>query len=173
MIDEERGIRHNGVWYPPQSEMFKELSKWEKDSLTCPERMGKKWNVNDPAFQFPKMLYKAERRKDGIPAVADQEDEGFGRRCQLVVKTHEEEDQAIKRGWRNSPKDAISYFLQVTERAISDAAAHREYEDRNMSENAKAEAAAAVEASPLHVAEIPEKPKARRGRKPRQPVAEG
>ena len=144
------GIYHGGILYGPNTAMFKELIKWEKPPNWRPE--------DNP---YPKMLYKAERRKDGIVAIHDPDDEGFGRRCQTIVNSPEEEEQAVKRGWRNIP-DALDYYKNVVERAVSDAAAHRAYEDRNMSPAAQAEAAAAEGESPLHVPEIPEKPLVKR-----------
>ncbi len=79
----------------------------------------------------------------------------------------EEEEQAKRDGWRNSPQEAID-FLNGLDDDIAKAAAHRAYEDRNMSEKARREIVEAEAAADgAHVPEIVEK---KRGR-PRKAVA--
>ena len=153
--------------YNPESEIGKELAKWEKKPEGHPR-------------PFPKMLYKANKRPDGILSVCEAEDsvfngqlgaaEAFNRKCQRVVENEQELSEALERGWRQTIPEAMD-FIEAKEKIISDAAAHRNYEDRNMSEAAKAEAKAVEESTELHVPEIPEKPKARRGRPPKHASA--
>jgi len=117
------------------------------------------------------MLYMAKRRPDGIIAVIEGDDRLFDNKPgsaeqwtmanTLTVKSEAEMISAMERGWRKSPVEAIERFNEK-EKAIANAAAHRAYEDRNVSDKAKAEIAEAeAEAGMDHVPEIPEK---RRGR---------
>lgn len=139
----------------PESDLGKELARWNKP-----------YDPSDPRNQFPKMLYQAVKRKDGTPSVGEVDDstcggttgaaEAFNRRCQLIVKSEQEEREALGRGWRLSPADALARF-EEKERSIANAAAHRAYEDRNMSDAAKAEAAAADAATEEHLPEVPVK----------------
>lgn len=168
----DRGIFFNGAWHAPNTEIYKELLKWEKDG-----RDGR------PMYRpednpYPKMLYKAERRADGIVSCVDPLDDAWSARHQLIVgksfaedrnldRAVAEETQAIKQGWSLTIPEAVERYNTVVERAVSTLAAQRAYEDRNMSEPAKREVAEAEAASPMHVAEVPEKPKARRGRPPK------
>ena len=147
----------------------KERMKWERQH-----------NPNDPANQFPIMLYKAQRRPDQVWSTNEVNDFHFGgrlgsadefsRRCHSIVgsveNTYEQNQklltEALERGWRKTQLEALAR-AQALDEATATAAAHRHYEDRNMGELAKAEAAAADEASPEHLPTITEK---RRGRKP-------
>lgn len=151
-----------GVIITPESEYGKELVRWNKPYVFQP---------------FPQMLYLARRRPDGVMSVGETEDSVFGGRpgaaeaftgtCQMTVKNESELNRYLELGWRPSPQEAMDR-LKSKERLISDAAAHRAYEDRNMSDAAKAEAAAADAATPEHVAEVPE---ARRRGRPRKHAA--
>lgn len=131
-----------------------ELERWEQPSY------------NPEAHPFPMMLFKATKRPDGIVVVGG-DSEALNRQCYRTVRSAGEMEEALKEGWRESPQEARAYF-EGLEKAIADAAAHRHYEDRNMSDKAKAEAEKADEATALHVAEIPEQPKRRRGGRPRK-----
>jgi hypothetical protein len=120
------------------------------------------------------MLYMAKRRKDGVVSVGEVDDatcggqpgsvETFNRGCQLIVNSEDEERNALSRGWRNSPSAALERF-EAKEQSIAAVAAHRLYEDRNMSDAAKDEARAADLSSPEHLPEVPEA--RRRGRPPK------
>jgi len=144
-----------------ESDYGKELAKWEQP------------NYDPKAHSFPMMVYKAQRRPDGVPTVSETNDELFGGQpgaaelfstsCQLIVNDEREETRAIEMGWRRGPKEAMEFF-EEREKALAASAAHRAHDDKNMSDKAKAEAAA-VEASTVeHVAEVPRK-KVRRRRK--------
>jgi len=125
-----------------------ELAKWEQPGY-------------DPRqHPYPKMLYKAKKRQ-GALCVGDPYDEAFSASCQHTVKSEAEKRKANDEGWRDSPTEALQH-AEALEKAISDAAAHRAFEDRNMSEPAKAEAAAADAETADHVAEVPAKRRARR-----------
>jgi hypothetical protein len=150
----------------PESEYGKELARW---------------NVKRPFSRFPRMLYMARKRPDGVVSVCETDDalfaghnhvvnpgaaEAFNGTCQKTVGSESEMAVAMEQGWRATPQDALERF-EAKERSVGDAAAHRAYEDRNMSDAAKAEARTVDASTPDHVAEIPVK---RRGR-PRKQAA--
>lgn len=150
----------------------------------------RKWNLpksqggynTDGGEKFPMMLYKAKKENGkNIAAMQDPPREmfsndelwrratemafQFNQRAQRIVKDEQEYEAARRDGWRDSIHDAVAY-LNGLDDDIAKAAAHRAYEDRNMSEAAKREIREAEEAAEMdHVAEVVEKPKARRGRK--------
>lgn len=144
------------------SEEGKELLKWEK-----PYRFEK----------YPLMVYRARRRPDGIVSVGEGDDAAFGGKmgaaetwtngCQMIVRSEQEHQKAKENGWRDTQAEAIEAF-EAKERKLGQAAAERAYEDRNMSEAAKAEVEAAESQTVEHLPEVPEK--RRRGR-PRKNVA--
>ena len=123
-------------------------------------------NYNPANHPYPKMLYRAQQRPDGVWSVGETMDRMFGGQpgsaeqftntCQTIVKSEEEHRKAKDNGWRDTMGEAMDYQRGL-EKAVADAAAFRHYEDRNMSEAAKAEAAAADDATMDHVAEVPRK----------------
>jgi len=153
------------------SEEGKERARWQKP-----------WSF----AKFPIMLYRAQRRPDGRVSTGEADDrlfkdpdgrtlpggaEAFSRSCQRIVgegKDREADEKvltiAYEEGWRMTAKEALDYF-EAKEQSIGEAAAHRHYEDRNMSEAAKAEAAAVDDETFGHVAEIKRKPGRRRANK--------
>ena len=148
-----------------ESDLGKELAKWEKPYKFEP---------------FPAMMYKANRRPDGVISVGEANDErlggqpgcaeAFSATCQTTVKDETEMVRALELGWRKSPHDAMEHF-EEKERLLSTSAAHRAHDDRNMSPAAKREAAAAEGSTVEHVAEVPRKklpPKKRRGKAPKR-----
>jgi hypothetical protein len=145
----------------PESELGRELAKWEQP------------DYNPKAHPFPKMLYKARRRPDGIPSVAETSDgvlggspgaaEAFTSTCQMTVNDETEMIRAVEMGWRHSPGEAMEHF-EEKEKFLSNATAHRHHEDRNMGEAAKKEAAEADAATIEQLPEVPRKPVKRRGR---------
>lgn len=156
----------------------KELAKWDKPKSQGGYRC-------DGFEEFPKMLYKAQKVNgknvcldvEPLPDQFPTDDqwrratESITRRNRentCIVGSPEEEERRKRDGWRNTPQDAVG-FLNGLDDDVAKAAAHRAYEDRNMSEPAKREIAAAEEAADgAHVAEVVAKP--RRGR-PRKAVA--
>lgn len=133
-----------------------------------------KWNVKrEPTF-FPQMLYQAQKRPDGVLSVGEVSDAVFGgnpgsaemftTRCQRVVNSETERSLWIERGWRPTPQAALE-LIKAKDQREADAAAHRAYEDRNMSEAAQAEVAAVEAETAGHVAEVPEKRRPGRPRK--------
>jgi hypothetical protein len=82
----------------------------------------------------------------------------------LIVRSEQEETASLERGWRRTAQEAKERF-EGKEKHISDAAAHRAFEDRNMSEKARAEVAAVEAETVEHVAEVPIKRRPGRPRK--------
>lgn len=134
----------------PDSEMGKEMARWEK-----PYRFE----------AYPKMLYMAQQRPDGRASVAEVDDrifgghpgsaEAFTSRCQRIVRSEDELIRARGEGWRDTQAEAMERH-ESKARSIADVAAARHYEDRNMSEKARAEAQAADDAAGMdHVPAVP------------------
>jgi hypothetical protein len=124
---------------------------------------------------FPKMLYKASRFNGTPCCMAAQPDPiefknpaewdrmcqlaiRFTDSCQKIVKDEREMSIAMESGWRENPQEAVEWLIE-RDLAISQANAHREYEDRNMSEKAKAEVKAVQDERGGEP--VPEKPEAR------------
>lgn len=171
---DDQDNREPGIVKVPGSNLAKEMQKFEQ----FPTEWGAPKNpyVYRP---FPKMLYRAQLWNGKAFCMAPDpnrldfknSDEyrrklelarKFTEECQRIVKNEAEMHKAMESGWRESPQEAVEY-LEARERGISDMAAHRNYEDRNMSEAAKREiAAASEEVGGEHLAEIPAKPVRRR-----------
>jgi hypothetical protein len=172
-LNQEQDPRYNtepGLAIIPGSSYQKEMAKWEQ----FPDS---KWALGQPGNAyvyrpFPKMLYKAERRNGKIACMeaapdryeykddrafqfAEEAARRFTDKCQLTVHNDVEMSRAMEIGYRESPKEAEE-FIAAKERGESKEIAHRNYDDRNMSENAKAEIAKAQDAVGEPLAEIPE-----------------
>ena len=168
--------REPGIVIVPGSNYANEMQKFEQ----FPGRYGGSPGNPYTYRAFPKMVYRAEHWNGKAACMAAQPDpmeyldprewerveelsRRFSERCQRIVKDEAEYQRAMEDGWRESPSEAVEYLL-ARDRARADATAHRNHEDRNMSAQAKAEAATAVaEAGGEHLPEIPERPR-RRGR---------
>jgi len=131
------------------TEYDKEIAKWEGPYVHQ---------------EFPKMLYRAFERPDGIvDVIVDPEDSsGLGQRCSITVSDEKEMDRKIDEGWSRSVQEAKDKVFTV-QKAVALAAAEREHDDRRMSSEAKREIGAAQIATAGHVAEVPRTPVRRRG----------
>ena len=163
-------IEINGRLVARDSEEGKEYLKWEK-----PYRFE----------AFPKMLYMARKRPDGVVSVSETNDrifvrpggnevpgaaERFCASCQKIVNDEQELAKALEQGWRPTPQEAMERH-EAKEQAIGEAAANRAWSERNMSDAAKAEAAAVDASTEDHVPTIPETPIRRSPGRPRKTVA--
>jgi hypothetical protein len=139
--------------------------KWERKPDWTPEK--------NP---YPRMLYMARQRPDGRYSVGEVEDRlcggyagaavQFSASCQVTVKNETEEQKYMEMGYRRKQEEALERF-EAKQESISDLAAERAYLEARMSNLAQAEAAEADKAAGLkHLAEVPEKPLVKRGRKP-------
>ena len=137
-----------------------------------------RWNKPYHYQPYPKMLYKAERRNGKIACMeappdrynfaddrsfmrAEEAARVFTERCQLIVNNETEYARAMESGYRETPQDAIEH-ANAREDAFSKEVAHRNHDDRNLSERAKAEITAAELEAGQPVAEVRE---SRRGRR--------
>jgi hypothetical protein len=147
-------LYHDGAKVSRESELGKELAKWERKPDWRPE--------NNP---YPRMLYRAEHRPDGRRSVGEVLDSLFGgapgaaeqwsRRCQLTVHSEAEQARAMEQGWRTHPREALEY-LEARDKAVEVATAERHYADARMSELAQREAKAIDQSTLKHVPSIPE-----------------
>jgi len=99
------------------------------------------------------MLYRAKRRPEGgrDPILEH-----------VTVEDDQQERNMQSRGWVRGPDNAIK-ALEDSERGLAQAAAERAYQDRLMSDRAKAEAIAVDETTISHLPEIPRTPIHKKG----------
>lgn len=140
------------------SEATKEYAKFEQLERDVPRGL----RPGNPYVkrEYPAMLYQARQMPNGKYAVAMQAPaysqlhrdmnewardcmfaESFTASCQRVVASREEHMRAREDGWRDDPAEAM-LAREALDKAVSDAAAERNWTDRNMGEKAKAEAEA-------------------------------
>ena len=166
------------VQISPDSAYGRELAKHEQFPVPWAPRPGNPYKFRE----YPRMVYRAtEHPRSGqrvvlmpIPqrhefATDDQyrlglfEAETINRKVTKIVNDDTEFQKAMEAGWRPSPVDALE-FAKARHDSQGEAAAERNWQDRNMGEKAKAEAATAEAAAPLvHLAEIPRTPVKPRG----------
>ena len=177
METDPRYNTEGGVVVVPGSNYAKEMEKFEQFPSKFGSRPG-----NPYAYRpFPKMLYRAEHWNGKATCMAAEPNpveysdprewerhqelaRRFTEKCQRIVNDEREMQAAMENGWREGPLEAVEYLLG-RDKDVSTATAHRHFEDRNMSEKAKAEIKAAEEeAGGAHIPEIPAKPIRRRGR---------
>lgn len=183
-FDQERSRdwnREPGITIVPGSNYAREMEKFEQFASKYGQSPGNPYKYRP----YPKMLYRAQVWQGRIACMAsasdplafpnpadyqraDEQARRFTEECQRVVKDEREYQAALENGYRETPAEAVEY-LEARQRAQGQAAAERNYADRNMSEAAKAEAAEAVQEAfserGEHLAAVPEKK--RRGRPPK------
>jgi hypothetical protein len=160
-----------GVIISPESELGKELQKWEQFP---------RYNASNeliPAgnpYQFrpyPKMLYKAFERPNGKiecltgepnarffkdPTDYDfamREAAAFNRDCHSIVKDAQAHEAAKAQGWRDTPQEAIAYLNGLKD-DIARAAAEAAYTAKGMTEKARGEFDALTDATSEHVVDV-------------------
>lgn len=156
-------VNYNGFPISVETELGKELLKWERKPDYRPE--------NNP---YPRMLYKAYKGSDGVIRCMDSEPtsfrfadlgvyqreidriKAFNESCQKTVQTQEQHKAAFADGWRDTAKEAEAAQM-AWEHDMQKAAAERAYQDRNMSEKAQAEIAAAEVSTLDPLVEVPVK----------------
>lgn len=140
----------------PESEIAKELAKWEKPYRFEP---------------FPAMVYKAFMRDNGQVmcgdnplmhggAIASLEAEAFTKQCQRIVRSEGELSRAWDEGWRTTPGAALEHYEQL-QQSIAQAAAEAAFAIQRMTALAQAEYKAAELQTSEHVVDVV---KAKRGR---------
>ena len=146
--------------------------------------MERKPDYNPRNHPFPKMLYKAYKGEDGVVRCMDSDPKpylyanqemyrmacekvnAFNLSCQKTIGLNPDNGPAELRaaeeeGWRQTPQAAMEFVFSL-EKAITQAAAERAYQDRNMSEKARVEIATAEAETPDQVPEVKEKPAVKR-----------
>lgn len=175
--------REPGLVVVPGSNYAKERAKFEQ----FPNPFGPPGNPY-VYREFPRMLYRAEVYQGRIACGATVADAGefsnpneynrqeesarrFTERCQRIVNDEREMQMAMENGWRKTQAEAVAY-LEARQRSQGQAAAERNYQDRNLSDAAKAEAAAAqmthFQETGQHLEAVPEAPVKRRPGRPRK-----
>ena len=139
-----------GVVISPESELGKELAKWEQP------------NYNPALHPYPRMLYRAQEVQ-GRPSLVDPHDEAFAQKCQLIVPDESAHRRAAQDGWCDGPREALAAY-EAKQKAWADEAANAAYHAQRMSKKAQLEYAAADAATHEHVVDV--QPRKRRGRPP-------
>lgn len=140
----------------------KEMAKWEHRPVLVngtyiqPIEMSQGGKKEYPFTPYPKMLYRGESA-DGGPRIAE---------CK-TVPDETQERLACGQGWSATQEAALeAVFAQ--QREFAKLAANRAYNEKWMSDKARAEAQAIDESTMEHLPEIPETPIRRKpGPKPR------
>lgn len=130
--------------YTPESAYAQERVKWESQytSLGPP---GRPYEHQE----YPKRLYKAL--------------DAQGREFEPIdVGSDTEEQNMLSRGFRAGRDHAIEALL-ARQKDVAEAAANRAFHEQRMSDKARREAAAADDATPNHLPEVPRTPVRRRG----------
>lgn len=161
-----------GVVINYESELGKELLKWEM----FPKHMAdgtvlQPGNPYNPNRQYPKMLYKAQPFRTGKTLVAAPpvspfgwtdpnqyqqaliEAEAFTKSCQRIVKDDSEHAIAKGQGWCETQPAALEQH-EAELNAIAQQAAEAAHAAQRMSEGARAEFDAAVDASEHQVSDV-------------------
>lgn len=109
----------------------------------------------------PTTLFRALKTPQGRHVCVDTE---YLSATTKVVKTEAEYLLAASLGWCDSPQEAMAQ-LEREQDALSNDAAVRAFDDRHLSEAAKAEAEAVESSTLAHLPEIPAAPKRGRPKK--------
>ena len=140
---------------PPDSPYGRELWKWEhREDEVCPTDKNLRGMRPATRREYPAMMYKATGKN---PWTFERE---------LVIDEaaqHHMESRGFVAGGTGEAAKAFDNLVQ----SATLAAAHRNYEDRNMSEGARAHSESVEQASSRHLGEIVETPIRRRGRRPK------
>lgn len=126
----------------PGTKYADELLKHEYDDFRIGTERGKRGpRVHQ---EFPKMLYKAGRNGVGKIEILEHH----------IVDDDQEQSNMESRGFRFGQQDALDLFVSE-DRDLAKLAANRAYQERTMSDAARAEAQAYEASVDEHVAEIP------------------
>lgn len=178
-----------GVVISPDSELGRELCKWEQHRT---KYVGDEQEPGNPyVFRpYPRMIYKAVKKPQGqvgcidVPPNASHFDniahyeraclevEGFNRQCSKIVQSESEYLIAKGQGWSDDPKAALELY-EHEEQAVAQAAAEAAFNARRMSDKAQREFDAAQHMTNEHVTDVVNVPKARRGRPAKAKVIAG
>lgn len=166
----------------PESQHVKEMAKWEMypSEWTIGGQPGNPYVKGNaygkPGSEYPKMLYIARQVPgSGRPSTAMEKPsryaftndaewqraceatQAFAESCQKVVHSEDEELKARGQGYRPTHDEAVALF-HAAHKERGDIAAALAYEDRNISDKAKAEKEKFEADNFDHQPEIPAKP---------------
>lgn len=141
-----------GIVYNPATPHAREMAKWEMGYSPYGPPGRPREEIGYQAW--PAMFYKMRRSDTNGDFLVEHYQEAGSETEALNL-------EAV--GYRLGQTAAIAY-VEGLEQAVAVAAAERAYSDRKLSPRARAEAAAADEASGQHVGEVPITPIKRRGR---------
>ena len=143
------------VLIAPDTPYGKELWKWDhREDETHPSDPTIRGMRPASKREYPQMMYKATGKN---PWTFDRE----------IAADEREQRNMESRGFvAGGPGKAAEAFDGLVQAAAL-AAAHRNYEDRNMSPAALEHSSAVEQASSRHLGEIPRTPVRRRGRTPK------
>jgi len=179
-VNQETDPRYNaepGIAVIPGSRAAREYAKFEQfhSRFTTGAAPGNEYRFRE----YPLMLYKASKWRGVVACIAtvgpeeeyrdprerERQEEAairFTAANQTIVKNDAEKARAFEQGFRDTPDDAVAFVLRRDD-AIAKETAHRKYDDRNMSDAAKAEIRAVEAEVEDNVPEMPRAP-VRRGR---------
>ena len=160
-----------GVVISPDSELGKELQKWEQ--LPLRQMDGTIIPAGNPYVYrpFPKMVYKAQTRPNGKVACMEPPPnpheftdplayerailaiEYWNQSCSKIVRSEGEYDRARSDGWQDSPTLALEHHEKL-QQEIAQAAAEVAHAAQRMTSKAKAELAATDAMTHEHVTDV-------------------
>lgn len=146
-----------GVLIAPETPYGKEMWKWEHhEGEAHPNDSSIRGKRPSHYKPYPAMLYRATQKN---PWKFDEK----------LVADETAERLAIGQGFVSGGPQAAADAFDERQQELAMAAAHRNYEDRNISEKARAEVDAVEQSSSQHLGEIPRTPVKRRGRPAKTP----
>ena len=143
------------MFVAPDTPYGKELWKWDhRENETCPTDPTIRGMRPASRREYPALMYRVTGKYPWTFEKEKAVDEAAQRNL---------ESRGFVAGGMGNAAEAFDRLVQDAAMA----AAHRNYEDRNMSEAARAHSSAVEQASSRHLGEIPETPIRRRGRRPK------
>lgn len=156
-----------GIQRAQEDSWTKEMAKWERipvlvnGTFVQPIPVSEGGRGGAPLTEYPKMIYRGESA-DGGPRIAA---------CK-IVNDEGQERIACGQGWSVTQEDALASVFEQ-QREFARLAANRAYNDKWMSDGAKAEARAVDESTIEHLPVIPETPIRKRRTKAEMAAAKG
>ena len=136
-----------GIQWNRASPYAREMAKWEMDSHEFGPP-GRPRGSHGGAQPYPAMFYKVKRSTTGGRVEVTE---------QQTAESEADARNLLSRGFYNGLAEAAE-ALAETEQTAAVLSANRNFNDRNMSDKAKAESQAAEDAHDGHLAMVPETP---------------
>jgi hypothetical protein len=166
-------VLYNGVPVSVETNLGKEVAKFEKE----------RYNPDAPENQYPRMLYRARKHHgrvivfDSVPDFSSvfideaqyqrvrADSVAFNNSAVCEVKNATEHHNRLNQGWSNTAEEALAAAWKH-EHGLQEEAARLAFQDKGLSDKAKAEKDAYAATTEEVVAEVPVAP--RRGGRPRK-----